>query len=248
MLWLIIGAAVGVAQSGIEAESQKQRRIVVAGYGSVETPPNVAQLSYNVRGEGSSSDDAVRSLVAKSNAIESALASMDAQLKLQSESARVQAVRGGDCEESDYEDKIRLSAGECAIVGYRATQDFDVYTKKVKDAATMIGLASRHGATSPKVEGFNLEDRSDARRRAIAAAMADARTKAQAIADASGARLGETLSISLDGARLSDDAYDIVVTGSRMIAGERDEPIPIKIEPAPVETSATVTVSYAIGR
>jgi uncharacterized protein YggE len=110
----------------------------------------------------------------------------------------------------------------------------------------MVGLAGREGAFDPKIESFGLADDSRARKQAIAAALTDARAKAEAIASGSNARLGPVLSVSLDGA--SDDramsAQDIVVSGSRIRM--QNAPVTVKVDPGPVETTARVTVTYAI--
>jgi uncharacterized protein YggE len=78
--------------------------------------------------------------------------------------------------------------------------------------------------------------------------MVDARAKAEAVAAGTAARLGEIMLVSLDNAR--EQLGDIIVTGSRALApaSERDEPIQVSVNPSPVETSAQVTVSYAITR
>lgn len=184
-------------------------------------------------------------MVAKSASVERALRLLDPGLRLESESMRVEAVRGNDCKDEDYSESLRLSSGACAIAGYVAKQDFDVWTTQVSDAGTMVGVAGREGASSPKIDSFQLADRREARRQAIAAALADAKSKAQAIAIGSNAVLGKILSISLDGAAVRND--DIVVTGSRVKSRALAEaPVVVVVKPAPVETAATVTVSYAI--
>lgn len=245
MFGLLIAAAVAVAPYAPSAATTGPPRIVVDGSGSVKTAPNLARLSYNVHGEGRTSDEAVSGLVAKAAAIENALRSMDPSLDLHSESVRVETVRGNDCKEDRYDERAVVSTGACAIQGYVATQDFNVRTFQVAGAGTMVGFAARRGASDPRIRDFDISDTRAAKRQAITAALTEARTKAQAIADASGARLGEIISVSLDGAL----GQDIIVTGSRMpSAPERDEPITITITPEPVETTARVTVTYAIGR
>jgi uncharacterized protein YggE len=198
-----------------------------------------------VQGEGKTSDHAVQALVAKSAAIEGALRSMDASLVLHSTTVKVQAAHQGACKEGDYDETVRLSTGQCAIAGFVATQDFDIRTSNVVDAGTMVGLAGRHGASDPKIDNFGLGDQRDAKRQAIAAALADARSKAEAIAAGSDARVGDVISITLDGAR----GQEIIVTGSRIRSNDlSNAPISIKVAPGPVVTTAQVTVTYAIAR
>jgi uncharacterized protein YggE len=117
----------------------------------------------------------------------------------------------------------------------------------VADAGTLVGLAGRRGAYNPKIDSFALADEKEAKRRAIASAMADARAKADAVAAGTGATVGKILSVTLDNAR--DESEAIVVTGYAVnAAAERDEPIQVSVNPSPVSTTAQVTVSYAIVR
>src|SRR5262245_7318389 len=122
----ILLAPLAFAAAALAPAGKEVPRIVVEGFGSVETPANLASMSFDILGEGKTSDEAVKSLVAKASSVESALRSMDPALKLESESMQVEAIRGSDCKEDRYEETLHLSTGECAIVGYVAKQDFDV--------------------------------------------------------------------------------------------------------------------------
>ncbi len=78
-LALLAGAQAGLvfAQPVIQAVPERPR-IIVDGYGEVKTPPNLAIIAFTVRGEGSSSDDAVRAMTAQGARIEGALRKIDA--------------------------------------------------------------------------------------------------------------------------------------------------------------------------
>jgi uncharacterized protein YggE len=242
----IIVAALAAVQGPSASEPVPDARIVVEATGTVRTPPDVAELTYEVDGEGQSSDQAVKDLVAKSARVEDSLRAIDAGIDLHSNSVSVQAVRRGECRIDRYEETAHFSTGECAIVGYVATQDFAARTRRVSDAGTMVGVASRAGATGPKIESFGLADPRPPRRQAIAAALEDARAKAEALAAGSGARLGDLIAISLDGAGRNDLIF---VTGSRITSRTvPDNPVTVSVTPSPVVTNAQVTVSYEILR
>lgn len=245
-MFYVVSAALMVSAQVEPRLAEERSRIVVQGLGSVESPPNVANLSYDVRGDGSTNDQAVAALVSKSAAIERALRSIDPTLDLRSDSVRVQSVRPKDCDEEDYSETVRLGTGECAVKGYVAVQDFSLRTSRVADAGTLVGLAGRRGAYNPKIESFALADDQPAKRSAIAKAMLDARVKADAVAAGTSAKVGAIIAVSLDNAR--DQSMEIVVTGSRILAAERDEPISVNVNPSPVQTTAQVTVTYAISR
>ena len=239
-------AIAAATQFSPAVEARDIPRIVVQGFGSVKTPPNVAKFAYVARGEGRTNDEAVSALTKKTAEIERALRSIDPSLDLHSDSVSVQTVRGNDCKQDRYEETVHLSTGTCAIVGYVASQEFDAGTSRVLDAGTFVGLSGRHGATNPRIEAFDLVDEREAKRAAIEAALKDAQAKAEAVAAGSHSRIGGVLAVSLDGATTEDliNALPASVIGLR--AAERDEPIPVSINPKPVETTARVTVSYAI--
>lgn len=241
---LTIGAMLAAA-----APADLNLKIVVEGYGEVQTPPTVARFSYEIRGEGQSSDEALKELVARASKVEASLLVVDPALQPKSGNLSVVGVRGTDCKAERYEDAPRLSTGSCAIVGYLAKQSFTALTAKVGDVGTMVGLAGRNGATEPEMTGFDLADSKSAKNQAIAGALADARAKAEAIARGSGVALGSMTTASLDGAREDGDEA-IVVTGSRMVRPDLNAPSPVTVTLAPkaIETSARVTVTYAIQR
>jgi uncharacterized protein len=245
----VLTAIALVATQGVTANAIETSRIVVEGYGSAKSPANVARLSYDVQGEGKTSDQAVSDLVARSASVESALRSMDASITLHSDAMRVQTVRGNDCKDEErYDESVRLSTGPCAIAGYVAKQDFTVRTSRITEAGTMVGLAGRQGAFDPKIDSFGLTDDRTARREAIAIALADARAKAEAIAAGSNGHVGQLLSASLDGASevriMGQDEISVSGTRIRM----QNVPITVKVDPGPAETTARVTVTYVMIR
>jgi uncharacterized protein YggE len=241
---VILAAMALAAPEALPSNEPKASRIIVEGSGSAKNLPNVAEIEYEIVGEGEKSDQALKSLVSKSAAVERALRSMDAALDLHSTTVKVQSVRRGECTE-EFDQTAHLSTGDCAIVGYVATQDFDLRTTRIADAGTMVGLASREGASNPELESFGLSDQRGAKQQAIAAALADARSKAEAVATGSNFRLGEVISISLDDALGGEE---IVVTGSVRRPNMQEPPVTVSVAPGPVYTKAQVTVTYAIMR
>jgi len=163
-------------------------QVVVHGSGKVETAPTLANLSYSVRGEASTSDEAVRTLEANRKAIADAVLAL-APADFEDGKLSIEAVRGDECKSGDY-DRAVLSSGICAIKGYLAHMDVSLRTTAVKDAATLVGVIGRLKGSEPMVSSFNVADVQTARRAAIAVAVKDAKASAEALALASGARLG----------------------------------------------------------
>lgn len=212
-----------------------------------KSPPDLATLSFEIEGESASSQTALKELGAKAARVEAALRRIDPELSLTNDRFAVRQIKGASCTEDVDEDKLRLSTGSCAVVGYRIAQRFEIKTGHVLDAGTMVGVATREGAREPSVQGLSLADPAAAKARAIALAIKDARSKAAALADGGGVALGPIVSFQLDGAR----NQDVVVTGYRKRppapASERDD-VPVVFRPEPVATNAEVTATFAIGR
>jgi len=237
------------AQPVIQAVPERPR-IVVDGYGEVRTPPDLAIITYTVRGEGATSDDAVRAMAAQDTRVEVALRKIDAAAQPLTGDVRVTPVRSDDCKETDYASP-QLSTGACAILGYVATQSVTVRTTAVQDAGTMVGLIGRGGAFEGRISSFDLRDPHVAQQRAITVALSDAATKAAAIAAATHVSLGTILSINTTPRQ---DGEQITVTGTLRAVPMMEmsppppPPVSVNVNPEPITTSSTVTISYAINR
>jgi uncharacterized protein YggE len=220
----------------------------VAGYGEVKYMPDVATITYTVRGEGSASDDAVRAMTATGARIEAALRAVDSAAEPHTSEVNIAVVRSDDCKEQQY-GPPQLSTGACAISGYVATQLITLRTLAVKDAGTMVGLVGRAGGISPRIDSFTVRDSRPQQQQAIAAALADAASKAAAIATASHVQLGPILNVT-SGPR--NDAQQITVSGIRKVGAPPPPPppppVPVKVVPEPLMTNSYVTVTYAIGQ
>jgi uncharacterized protein YggE len=242
-------ADVAVAQTVIQAVPERPR-IVVDGYGEAKTPPDLAIITYTVRGEGTTSDHAVLSMTEQGAGIEAALRKIDAAVEPLTGDVKVTPVRSDDCKESD-DGSPQLSTGPCAILGYVATQSVTVRTSAVTDAGTMVGLIGRGGAFEAQISNFDLRDSHLAQQRAVETALSDAAAKATAIAAASHVPLGSILSINTTPRR---EGEEIEVTASRRSntppapAVVAPPPVRVNVKPEPITTGVTVTVTYAIGQ
>ena len=242
---LLCGTAVSASAQPL-IQIPERPKIVVGGYGEVKTMPDVATITYTARGEGPTSDDAVRSMAAAESRIDAALRSIDAAADPRTSEVKVAAVRSNDCKEREY-GPVQLSTGACAIAGYVATQSATVLTRAVNDAGTMVGVISRAGGLDPTIDNFSLRDPRLAQQQAMAAALSDAASKAASIAAASHIQLGQILDISTSS---QAQAQAIVVTGSRIEpnAPPPPPPVTVKLTPEPITTNANVTVTYAIAQ
>ena len=277
MAALMIGLGSAAPPAIAQSLQPPANTIVVAARATVETPPDTAILTLTARGEGKTPDDATRALAAKLKAITGGLRAIDPAIEIQTNSVAIGEAYAGECNRdgalplsldtqldmaadalSAEADRVANGRGAkppgkvadpCAIIGYIARSDARIKMRKVADAGTAVGLASRLGAASAGLESFDLAKDDDARTRATAAAIATARRQAQAIASGSGVKLGSIVSV-VDGSSQGDTVMAMEmrsVSLDTMTAGA-PEPVPVDISPKPVTTGAQLIVTFAVSR
>ena len=223
-------------------------QISVAGTGSVFTPPDVAVVTWTIHGEGPTSDAALTQLNATRRAVDGGVRSLTTALPKGGD-VSIRAVRGRECNANSY-GPPQLDTGACVIIGYVADLTLELRTDQVAKAGTITGLIGRLGARDPRVSSFALADPRAAQRRAMAAALTDARTRAEAVAQGAQVKLGSILYASDNGDRDTPD--EIVVTGARTAMPAPPPPPPppppidVNVAPRPIETQATARVTYRI--
>ena len=251
MRQMVIGASLLLTALAVPSNAQsvvaipEGPKIIVGGYGEVKTMPDIARIEYVVRGEGATSDEAVRAMTVAAARIEAALHAIDPAAEPHTSEVKVVVVKSNDCKEREY-GPPQLSTGVCTIAGYVATQSVSVRTGAVKDAGTMVGLAGRGGGLNARIAAFDLRDRRPAQQQALATALSDAASKGAAIAAASRIQLGSILAVSTNG---RNEDQEIFISGTRISAASAPPPPPVvvKLVPDPITTSANVSVAYAIG-
>ena len=238
----ILVPCAAIAQSGEELRP----RIVVTSAATIPSPPDRAVVSFSVHGEGATSDEAVRAVVTKRDAIEKGLAGISDRPDIRAAQIGIAEVRGRDCNRNTYGNP-RLSTGECAIIGYTADLQVEIRTAAVNEAGTMVSLAGRLGATNPRIDRFFLAEDKEIRRRGVTEALAEARLQAEAIARASGVKLGGVLSVSNLSFNGPGPYDEIAVTAQRVSAPPPPpQPVAIGLKPRAIETQVKVQVVYAI--
>ena len=95
-------------------------RIEVGGSGEVKYMPDVATISYSIRGEGATSDDAVRAMTTSASLIRAAVRGVDNNAEPKTSEVKIAQVKSVECRDQPY-GSPQLSTGACAISGYVAT-------------------------------------------------------------------------------------------------------------------------------
>jgi uncharacterized protein YggE len=245
---IVLSTLAACAAPANAADQTTPPTITVIGVGEVKTDPDIANLVFSIRGEGSSADAATRGLVAKQKAIIDGLGAVGSgRMEVRTGEVRLDETRAAGCGDDDG-DNPRLSTGKCAVTGYLASIRVTVRMASAKDAGTAAGLAARLGASNARASDFEILKPGDAARRAAAAALADAHSRAEAIAVAAGEKLGPVVKV-IDEAATASLNEDIVVAGLRLPAPAMVmPPVAVDIRPEPISTTTRLTVTYAIAR
>lgn len=126
--------------------------------------------------------------------------------------------------------------GNRRIVGYRATNNVSVRTDDVARIADVLDLATRIGANQISGPMFELKDADGAQRDALRRAVAEAKKKAQAIAEEMDMKIVRWEEISEAGSNPPRP----MMYGGEMMAMRGSAATPV--EPGEIETTATVTL------
>src|SRR2546421_12993188 len=95
MLFAAVGLTASAWAGSATAKIAPERpRIIVDGYGEVQTMADVATISYTLRGEGATSDEAVRAMVAMGDRIEAALRGINGAAEPKTDDVRTSPVKG----------------------------------------------------------------------------------------------------------------------------------------------------------
>ncbi|HKB20513.1 MAG TPA: SIMPL domain-containing protein [Gaiellaceae bacterium] len=220
-----VGAAV-VAFAGVGrpdlagGTSEPSGGITVSGTGTVQTTPDQAQFSLGVEADGPTARAA---LAANSERMRRVLAALFAagvaRKEVQTQDVSISRA---------YPDESRYSAHNSVSVTIRELAK----AGSILDAATNAGANDVYGPT------LSRSDQDEQRAKALQEAVANARAKAKALADAAGVRLGSVTAITENDAEPTP-YYDAVRLAKSSISAP--------IEPGRQQVQATVRVTFAIG-
>ncbi len=217
------------------------RSFSVSGEGKVVAVPDVARFTFSVITEGGKDLSALQeSNVSKTN---SAI-----------DFVKSKGVDSKDIKTEGYSVEPRYQYANCssngptacpppAIVGYIVRQTVMVSVRDFTKAGEILGGVVSQGANQVSQLAFTIDDPTSVENVAREEAIAKAREKAEAVADAGGFRVGRLLSID-EGGYYPSPYYDkaMGMGGDEMV---RSSIIPI-VEPGSQEVKITVTLRYEI--
>ena len=222
---LVAAAIAGVAQPhlGRSATPTTGTTITVTGNGTVDATPDRASFDFGVTTNGATAAEALSRNASQARAI------IDALKKAGIASSAIQTTQVSLWPQT--------SSNGTVITGYQASNSVQVTAARGKSGALVDAAV---GAGANNVDGPNLDtaETSSLRNEALKQALAEAKGKAQAIAEAAGLTLGAPLTV-----REGGQATPIVYAAGLEAPARAAPPI----EAGTQKIQASVTVTYSAG-
>lgn len=213
---------------GAGAAADEPGRIVVSGTGSVEAAPDMAVITLGVTTEAEAAGAAMDANSAAMAAVlarlsEAGVAERDLQTEALSLAPRWRHETGPD------------GSGP-QITGFVASNTLSVRVRDLARLGDILDLAIADGANTLGGLRFGVSQEDEMRDAARAAAVQDARRKAELLADAAGVSLGRLLELREDGGA----APPVPMMRMEMAADS------VPVAPGEVGLTASVSLTYAI--
>jgi uncharacterized protein len=226
-LALLVLAAAALAGTGRPeaaggAEEDARTGITVTGLGTLKSVPDEAEISLGVETEGATAKDALAENSARMERLLTAL--------------RGAGVKKEDIRTQEVSVYPRYGPDGKPAGGYSARNSVLVKIRDLDRAGAILELAARSGANQTWGPNMSVSNREKLEAKALTAAVRNARTKAEALADAAGVGLGRVTAI-VEGSGGGPAPYALE-------ARTADKPVPI--EPGTEEIQASVTITFAI--
>jgi len=211
--------------------NSQQSGIWVSGTGEVSVTPDIATLSLGIEAQADTVAEAQEQAAVAMEAVMAALADNGvAEKDIQTRYFSIYPVTRWD----DFDDQQ-------VIIGYRVTNIVTAKIRDVEQAGLVIDAVAAAGGDYTRVNNisFSVDDPTPYYEEARQEAMADARAKAEQLADLAGIGLGKPTYIS------EGTIYPPVVyrdAGMEMMAPGATTPI----SPGEIELTLTLQVAYAI--
>jgi uncharacterized protein YggE len=218
---LAASAIAGVAQPrlGRAATAATTKTITVTGSGSVTTVPDQAGFDFMVDTKAATAKAALAQNATQAAAVTAALKNA--------------GVDAANIQTSQVSLSPQTNQAGTDVIGYAASTSVSV-TSTIAKAGSLVDAAVAAGADGVSGPSLSLSDQDAQYRAALKLAVADARAKAQTLADAGGLALGGVQTI-VEGAGQTPIVFDQKSVPAA--AG-------VAIEPGTQTVDATVTVTY----
>lgn len=231
----VIGALVAALAFGAgcseAADDSDLNTVTAAGSGKALSAPDTAEFTFGVQTSDPAAKPALDRAGTAADAISSAVQKAGvAKDDIQTSGVRVEPVY------AEYKEGVAPK-----VVSYRAHVTLRARVRDMEIIGTVIEAATGAGANTINGPTFTLEDDAEASDAAISDAVDDAKRRAQAMANASGRKLGPVVrvfetNVEVPFAQNWDYAF----------AGQGPEMARARIEPGQLDVTARVTVIFSL--
>ena len=211
--------------------NNQQEGIWVSGQGVVTVTPDIATLRLGVEAQAASVAVAQSQAIEAMDEVMAALTDNGvAEKDIQTQYFSIRQVTKWD---RDEEEEV--------VIGYRVTNKVNAKIREIDKAGTIIDAVAAAGGDLTRIDSidFSVDDPSAYYEEARQEAMADAKAKAEQLAELAGGRLGKATYISessqVPPPIYRQDIYEEAVPGAET-----------PISPGEMEISLTVQVAYAL--
>ncbi|MEX0991177.1 MAG: SIMPL domain-containing protein [Actinomycetota bacterium] len=238
---LVVGLIAGVALAKVlggdgdgAGPGQIPETITVSGTATVSSAPDQAILNLGVRSDGETAEEAFAAKAERTDAV-------FAELK-------AAGVSDDDIATTDLRLNKRVADRNTPKerTYFTAETEFDVTIRELNDAGEIAARAVGAGANVVGGIEFRLGNQTGAREEALTEAIEGARGKAEAMATAADAEVGEVILIDETNAEFQPYRQQLANQGMLLAGASSDSYEEFKISPGDVETRVTVTVVYEL--
>lgn len=226
----------------IQAEFTNQpyaRTITVEGEGKISAQPDIAKVDVSVVANGKTVKTVTEDGNKKMNAVRDAMKQLGIKLDdMQTSSYDLYP-------QYDYNMPIDRATGVAKppmIIGYSLNQTLSLKVRDLTKTDEVLDRAIASGANQVGQLTFDLDDASQVKVQARAAAFKKAKQKAQEMASAAGVSLGRVVTFS----ESSNPIYPMAYANFAMKAESGDASISPSVEPGTKELLVNVSVTYEI--
>jgi uncharacterized protein YggE len=220
---VVIALIAAAAVSAAAATAAAPRTITVQGTGIVTTVPDEAQFSFGVSTTASTARAALTRNAARMNKLIAAL--------------KTAGIAPADLQTAEISLSPNTNENGSKVLSFTASDSVTAKTKQIAKAGAIVDAAVGAGANLVSGPSLGPSDQSALQRRALQAAVADARAKALAIAQAAHVRLGAVQTVSE-----SSSTPITFAQAPKAAAAAPSTPV----EPGSVQVEEDVTATFAI--
>jgi uncharacterized protein len=223
-----VSAPQPLASNATSAPVADRRTVSVTGTATLRSTPDEAVVSFGVQTESSSAEDAMRENGTRMLSVLRALADL--------------GVKDGDISTTGVNLYPTYGSNGTSISAYQASNQVSVTFHDLGLIGRAIDAAVKAGANLTNGVMFQMSPANRGSEQALAAAVADARSKASAVAVAAEAQLGQVVTVSETG---TPPIYPPMPYVGAMSASAGAE-APTPVNPPTLETQVSVQVTWEL--